>query len=70
MFKHLKSLPFMISKIGINHNGSISNVKKLINLAKKYNFDAVKFQKRNPDISTPENQKQLMKDTPRAIFLI
>ena len=54
----------MISEIGINHNGSMSNVKKLINLAKKYNFDAVKFQKRNPDISTPENQKQLMRDTP------
>jgi hypothetical protein len=64
MFKHLKSPPFMISEIGINHNSSMSNVKKLINLAKKYNFDAVKFQKRNPDISTPENQKQLMRDTP------
>ena len=64
MFKHLKSPPFMIAEIGINHNGSMSNVKKLINLAKKYNFDAVKFQKRNPDISTPENQKQIMRDTP------
>ena len=54
----------MISEIGINHNGSMSNVKKLINLARKYNFGAVKFQKRNPNISTPENQKQLMRDAP------
>ena len=38
MFKHLKSPPFMISEIGINHNSSMSNVKKLINLAKKYNL--------------------------------
>ena len=30
---------------------------KLIDVAKRCNFDAVKFQKRSPDISTPENQK-------------
>ena len=33
-------------------------------MAKKYDFDAVKFQKRDPDISTPEVQKKLMRDTP------
>ena len=56
--------PFLIAEIGINHNGSINLAKKLINLAKKNNFDAVKFQKRNPDISTPQNQKDKMRDTP------
>jgi N-acetylneuraminate synthase len=56
--------PFLIAEIGINHNGSIELAKKLIDLAKKYNFDAVKFQKRNPDISTPELQKQQMRQTP------
>lgn len=56
--------PFLIAEIGINHNGSLNLAKKLINLAKKYNFDAVKFQKRNPDISTPKNQKEKMRDTP------
>ena len=35
--------PFMIAEIGINHNGSIKTAKKLIDLAKKYDFDAVKF---------------------------
>ena len=56
--------PFLIAEIGINHNGSVNIAKKLIDLAKKNNFDAVKFQKRNPDISTPQNQKDKMRDTP------
>ena len=37
----------MIAEIGINHNGSVKLAKKLIDLAKKYNFDCVKFQKRD-----------------------
>ena len=56
--------PFLIAEIGINHNGSLNLAKKLIDLAKKNNFDAVKFQKRNPDTSTPINQKDKMRDTP------
>ena len=56
--------PFLIAEIGINHNGSITLAKKLIDLAKKNNFDAVKFQKRNPEISTPQAQKDKMRDTP------
>ncbi len=49
--------PFLIAEIGINHNGSLNLAKKLIDMAKDCGFDAVKFQKRNPDISTPEKQK-------------
>ena len=60
----LKKKPFLIAEIGINHNGSIRIAKKIIDLAKKYNFDAVKFQKRDPDVSTPEQQKNKMRDTP------
>lgn len=45
MSHNSKSKPFLIAEIGINHNGSIKLAKKLIDLAKKYNFDAVKFQK-------------------------
>lgn len=36
----------------------------MIDLAKNSGFDAVKFQKRNPDISTPENQKLKIRNTP------
>ena len=56
--------PFLIAEIGINHNGSIKIAKKLIDLASKYQFDAVKFQKRNPDISVPENFKYKIRPSP------
>ena len=36
----------------------------MIDLAKEYKFDAVKLQKRNPDICVPENQKNLIRETP------
>jgi N-acetylneuraminate synthase len=68
MFEHLQTKPYLIAEIGINHNGSIQNAKKLIDLAKKYSFDAVKFQKRNPEISTPENQKNLTRETPWGLL--
>ena len=35
---------FIIAEIGINHCGSLSAAKKLINIAKKGGADAVKFQ--------------------------
>ena len=63
MFKKRKK-PFLIGEIGINHNGSIKTAKELIDLAKKYDFDAVKFQKRIPDISVPEKQKNILRTTP------
>ena len=56
--------PFLIAEIGINHNGSLDIAKKLIDLAKKYNFDSVKFQKRDSDICVPEQQKGKMRTTP------
>ncbi|MBR2069652.1 MAG: N-acetylneuraminate synthase family protein [Candidatus Gastranaerophilales bacterium] len=46
---------FIIAEIGINHNGSLANAKKLINMAHLYGCDAVKFQKRTiEDVYTPE----------------
>jgi len=54
----------IIAEIGINHNGDIDMAKKLISMAKKCGCDYVKFQKRNPDICVPENQKKQMRETP------
>ena len=48
----------IIAEIGINHNGDIDMAKKLISMAKNCGCDYVKFQKRNPDICVPENQKK------------
>jgi len=56
--------PFLIAEIGINHNGSLKLAKNLISLAKKYNFDAVKFQKRSPKICIPEEQKNIIRTSP------
>ena len=54
-------LPFFIAEIGINHNGDLNIVKKLIDNALQSGFNAVKFQKR--DIETVYSKEDL--DTPR-----
>tara|TARA_A100001011_G_scaffold399540_1_gene508696 strand:- start:1387 stop:2247 length:861 start_codon:yes stop_codon:yes gene_type:complete len=56
--------PYLIAEIGINHNSDINIAKKLIDAACLFNWDCVKFQKRNPNICVPEHQKGVMKDTP------
>ncbi len=54
-YKDPKKTPFIITEIGINHNGSVEIAKKLIDMAKECGADAVKFQKRTIDIVyTPE----------------
>ena len=55
---------YIIAEIGINHNGDLDIAKKLIDIAKVAGCDAVKFQKRNPDICVPEHQKSVQRDTP------
>ena len=55
---------FLIAEIGINHNGSVTEAKQLIKLAKKFDFDAVKFQKRDLNICIPEHQKKITRETP------
>jgi len=59
-----KNKTFLIAEIGINHNGKVSLAKKLIDLAKKTGFDAVKFQKRTPEITTPNEKKSDLRNTP------
>lgn len=54
----------LIAEIGINHNGNIEIAKDLIDVAKVARFDYVKFQKRNPDIAVPEEQKNKEKIVP------
>ena len=36
--------PFIISEVGVNHNGDVRNALKMIDVAKKAGVDAVKFQ--------------------------
>lgn len=55
---------YIIGEIGINHNGDIDVAKQLIDLAKWAGADAVKFQKRTPEIATPPDQRDKMRETP------
>lgn len=55
---------FVIAEAGINHNGSLDLAKKLIDMASVAGCDAVKFQKRTPDICVPERMKDVLRDTP------
>jgi len=55
---------YIIAEIGINHNGDLNIAKKLIDIAVMSGCDAVKFQKRNPDVCVPEHQKNIVRDTP------
>ncbi len=55
---------YIIAEIGINHNADMEIAKRLIDIAKSSGCDAVKFQKRNPDVCVPEHQKGVMRDTP------
>jgi N-acetylneuraminate synthase len=55
---------FVIAEIGINHNGSLELCEKLIEGAHRAGCDAVKFQKRTPELCVPLEQWNVMRDTP------
>jgi N-acetylneuraminate synthase len=54
---------YIIAEIGINHNGSVEIAKQMIDAAIHAGVDAVKFQKRTPEICTPPDQQKQMRDT-------
>ena len=60
--------PFLIGEIGINHNGNIEIAKELIDNAKKCNFDAVKFQKRDIFKVYSEEQLSSFRESPGDTF--
>ena len=55
---------FITAEIGINHNGDIEIVKKLIDMAKQYGCDAVKFQKRTVEKVYSKDVLDLPRDSP------
>ncbi len=55
---------YVIAEIGINHNGDLEIAKKMIDAAVHASADAVKFQKRTPEICTPPDQQKQMRETP------
>lgn len=55
---------YIIAEIGINHNGDMKIAKDLIEMSAKAGVDAVKFQKRTPELCVPEDQRNVMRETP------
>ena len=55
---------FIISEIGINHNGDLDIAKKMIDKSKEAGADAVKFQKRDIDIVYSKDQLKKPRSSP------
>jgi len=55
---------YIVAEIGINHNGSLDIARQLIDAAAHAKCDAVKFQKRTPELCVPPHQRDQMRDTP------
>ncbi|MEJ3403772.1 N-acetylneuraminate synthase family protein [Rathayibacter sp. YIM 133350] len=55
---------YVIGEIGLNHNGDVEIAKQLIDVAADAGAQAVKFQKRTPELATPEHMKDVPRETP------
>ena len=67
IFQHLQENQdeiYLIAEIGINHNGDLGIAKRLIDASYACGWDCVKFQKRNPEVCVPEDQKLIKRSTP------
>ena len=59
---------YVIAEIGINHNGDIDTASRLMDVAKDAGCDAVKFQKRTPNICVPAEQRDVVRETPWGLM--
>ena len=55
---------FVVAEIGINHNGDLDIAKRLIDAAAAGGVDAIKLQKRTPELCTPPEIQSQKRDTP------
>ena len=55
---------YVVAEIGINHNGDLEIAKELVQAAKHAGVDAVKLQKRTPELCVPPDQRGQMRETP------
>jgi len=55
---------YVVAEIGINHNGSLEIASAMIAGARQAGCDAVKFQKRTPELCVPRDQWSVPRSTP------
>jgi len=55
---------FIVAECGLNHNGDINIAKKLIDMAVDCGCNAVKFQKRTPEIVVSKGYRDTIRETP------
>ncbi len=55
---------YVVAEIGINHNGDLETAKRMVKAAHEAGVDAVKFQKRTPELCVPPEQRGQMRETP------
>ncbi len=55
---------YIVAEIGINHNGDLEIARRLIDAAVHAGVDAVKLQKRTPELCVPPDQQSQMRETP------
>jgi N-acetylneuraminate synthase len=58
----------VIAEIGLNHNGDLDIARRLIQAAAQAGCQAVKFQKRTPDLATPPEQRDIPRETPWGVM--
>ena len=58
---------YIVGEIGINHNGELKIAKQLIDIAAETGLNAVKFQKRTPELCVPKDQWDIERDTPKIL---
>ncbi len=59
---------YVVGEIGLNHNGDVQVAKDLIDAAIVAGCDAVKFQKRTPELCVPVEQRHLVRETPWGLM--
>ncbi len=59
---------YITAEIGINHNGDLDVAKRMIAAAVTANCDAVKFQKRTPELCVSKEQKDVLRETPWGLI--